>query len=231
MGADIHYAIEARDGTGRWHTLYLSDLFYTEWWTSRFPRNTPVSDLLDGPTWRHYALFGVLSAVRGENPLAPTLGNDDGVLLRGMGPDEEPETYALPADASPIARDRMGEDSADCHSQGWLLRRDLDAMAALLDLGHSRWADHPQEAALLRAWIRQICTIMDLLAGKDGTPGLIGGPICYVPGDDYDDPNAPVLHARTHGTSAHEILQITTRITSGQGFAPEELRVLVCYDN
>ena len=230
MGCDIHYAIEVQDESGTWYPLYLSGLFYTAWWQSKFMkgmdkfRDDPHG--LDALRDRDYYLFNVLSGVRGSNPFEGVLGEEDGVLRRG----EKGADFGFPNNASPLVVENMGEN-IDCHSHGWMTGTDLlrvkDDLERLPKNLREEYSVHYTSAV---SFVARALTIMDLLAGANGKPGLVGLPICQVPGEyGYDDPDFPATSGGN--ISHHQIMTVAAMLRTGDGVPLERLRILICYDN
>lgn len=238
MGTNLHYAIEGQDDSGHWHTLFISDLHDTAWWTHH-AQNVPhdvasphAMDAFNVLAWRHYPAYAVLSSVRDPNPFAthpegvhPSLTNARGVASR---PCATPDTANIPDDASPLVRAHLWWD-VDRWEQGWL---DGVRVAELLRLLKAVPSDHPEAPSATQTimLLTHVQSAMRLLAGGDGKPGIVGTPIAYVPAYDpvyeRDDPSVPVL---TKGTSMHTMLAMTALLRSGQGLPPDRLRIVLSY--
>lgn len=237
MGTNLHYAIEGQDDSGHWHTLFISDLHDTAWWTHH-AQNVP-HDVASPTRWTPLTFWhGATTpptpcspACATPTPLRPTpkaytrRSPTPGVASR---PCATPDTANIPDDASPLVRAHLWWD-VDRWEQGWL---DGVRVAELLRLLKAVPSDHPEAPSATQTimLLTHVQSAMRLLAGGDGKPGIVGTPIAYVPAYDpvyeRDDPSVPVL---TKGTSMHTMLAMTALLRSGQGLPPDRLRIVLSY--
>lgn len=215
MGADIHYAIEARHHH-TWHTLYMSSLYWTRWWEHHHPLG-PGTSLLRSITGRDYALFGLLSGVRATNAFDGTIGSNMGII-GGAG---------FPVDAARATERNIGPDSW-LHSQGTLLAADIPHLARQLRTAKTtNDAQHEQREAGL-AFLNNAKDLIRLFTGHAGTPGLVGRPFqTDLEGAAYLDPTADPFA----GGSAHEVLSMMQALQSGAGFSDQDARLIIAYDS
>lgn len=219
MGADIHYAIEAQDMGGNWHTLFVSDLCYSAWFDAFCDERTPYSPDNHGfcaLRRRSYTLFGLLSDVRGTHPFPDRVGGSRGIA-QPYG-----DAFHLPDDASAFAREVLGGDN-ERHSQGWIDGRDIRTLIRKLGAitPHTNVEQDAIDVGI--TFLRNAKRLMRLVGGKNGTPGLFGTPITHVPTTSDESP-CPDL-------SAHTLLNITAMLRSPKGLALKRMRILIAYDN
>lgn len=222
MGADIHVYVEAKDQSGTWHCAWHDTLRWSGWFESRFGPKNPKDRYTHDPLGiqrvrsRDYLLFGFLSDVRSENYLAKyDIGSYEGYATQGW-----------PSTISPVLKPE--ENDVDYHSHGYLtltevlaLKKELKAAKSVKESDKDAWEQ--KENVII--WADSVIAFVGKLLGDDP---LIGHAIGRAPDDDtYDDPDFDICI----DASGHRTMENYDRFRKSPVTNPDDIRILICYDN
>lgn len=207
MTNTLSYAIEARDASGCWHTVFVSALTERHWWSVRARDHTDThaidtacfAALLDHP----HAVLEALATLPGQADLWD----------------------AIPYDAASASVHHM-------HWHGWSKRQhgalDGHALASLqASLEHDARL-RPTLRAQALAFVAQAQQAIAIITGHDGIPPLLLAPVPSVPCDPNTRPT-PMMPTPTAQGTAHGALAFAARWRSGAGFAKQDARILMAH--